>query len=153
MAAAMIAMAAIKAVGSIMQGVSQMQAEKQNALTAKAEGYQALATGEEEATRIRRQVATQQATLRAGAGAQGTTFAGSPMEVYAQNAAQGELMARDPLYKSQLVFQAKKMEAREARRRATGALVGGIFGALGAGASAMGSMGGGSSGGGGSSTT
>jgi hypothetical protein len=137
---AMMAMQGLKAVGSIMQGVAEMQAQQQNALTVKAEGYQALATGEEEATRIRRQVAQQQATLRAGAGAQGTTFAGSPMEVYAANAAQGELEARTPIYKSQLVMEAKKMEAQEYRRKATGAMVGGIFGALGAGAAAAGSL-------------
>jgi hypothetical protein len=142
----MIAMAAVKAVGSIMQGVGEMQADRQNATNAIAEGHQAMATSEAEATRVRRQVAAQQGTLRAEAGAQGTTFAGSPMEVYTENAAQGELMAQDRIYQGRLVKRSKKMEANMYQRKAQGALLGGIFGALGAGASAFGGSSGGSGG-------
>jgi hypothetical protein len=129
-------MAAIKAVGSILQGVGEMKAHKQNALNAEAEGEQAVATSGAEAMRIRRQVAGEQASLIAGAGAQGTTFAGSPMEVYTENALQGETMAQDRIYGGRLVNRSKRMEAQMSRRKASGAMLGGIFGALGAGASA-----------------
>lgn len=124
--------AAIQAVGSIMQGVASMQANRQNAAFATAEGKQAVATGDAEARRVRAQVAQQQATLRASAGAQGTTFTGSPMEVYLENAKQGEIMAQDRSYQGQLIKRSKKMEANIYKRQAGSALMGGLFGAAGA---------------------
>lgn len=127
--------AAIQAVGSIVQGIGEMQTQRQNAANATAEGKQAVVTGEAEARRVRAQVAAQQGELRAGAGAQGTTFTGSPMEVYLENAKQGEIMAQDRSYQGQLIKRTKKMEANLYIRKATGAMVGGLFGAAGAAAS------------------
>ncbi len=128
----------IQAVGSITKGVAEMQAERQNAAFATAEGKQALVTGEAEASRIRRQVAAQQGQLKAGAGAQGTTFEGSPMEVYQANALQGEVEARDPLFKAALIKRSKDFEAGMYKRKAGAALLGGLFQAGGSAASAYG---------------
>jgi len=122
----------IQAIGSIMQGVASMQANRQNAANAMAEGKQAVATGDAEANRVRAQVAQQQATLRAGAGAQNTTMEGSPMEVYIENAKQGEIMAQDRSYQGQLVKRSKKMEANIYKRQAGAAMLGGLFKAVGA---------------------
>lgn len=128
----------IQAVGSIMKGVSEMQANRQNAAFATAEGKQAVVTGEAEASRVRRQVAATQGQLRAQAGAQGTTFQGSPMEVYINNALEGEIQARDKIYEGKLIQRSKQYQANLYKRQAGAALMGGLFQAGGAAASAYG---------------
>lgn len=132
---------AIQAVGSIMKGVAEMQASRQNAAFATAEGKQAVATGNAEADRVRRQVAATQGTLRASAGAQNTTFEGSPMDVYINNALEGEVMAQDKSYEGKLIQRTKKMQANLYKRQAGAAMLGGLFQAGGAAAQSYGSYG------------
>ena len=138
---------AIMAVGSIMKGVAEMQANRQNAAFANAEGKQALVTGEAEAARVRKQVAATQGTLMASAGAQGTTLEGSPIDVYIDNALQGEMMAQDKIYEGKLIKRSKSYQANLYKRQAGAAMLGGLFQA---GSSAASAYGGGGGGGGGS---
>lgn len=114
---------------SVIQGVSGFFAGREEAAFRKAEGKQALATGQAEATRQRRIIAAQQSQLTADVGASGTTMAGSPMEVYLANAREGELQAQDRIYAGQLTAFGKKQEAALAKRRGTSELLGGIAGA------------------------
>src|ERR1043166_770819 len=88
----------LTASSSVFKGVSGYQAGSANAAQAKAEGEQALLVGQENAARQRRAVAYKQAQLKAQVGGQGTTMEGSPMEIYLENAKQGELEAQDQSY-------------------------------------------------------
>jgi hypothetical protein len=116
---------------SLLQGVAGFASGRQNAAYAEADAKQAQVNAQAEATRQRRIVASQQATLRADVGAQGTTFTGSPMEVYLANAKQGEIEAQDKLYAGKLKARSLRAEADIYSRGATSSLFGGFAGAAG----------------------
>lgn len=94
------------------KGVSGFVAAGRNADIAQAEGRQAIMASQEEAARVRRQVAQQQARVRAQAGGD---LSGSSLEILLENAKQGELMAQDKLYAGQLTAWAKKRQAAQYR--------------------------------------
>lgn len=116
---------------SVLQGLSGFAAGRQNAANANADAKQAQVNAQAEAARQRRIVAAQQSTLRAESGASGTTFSGSPMEVYLANAKAGEIEAQDKIYAGKLKARSLKAEADIYSRQATGALLGGFAGAAG----------------------
>ena len=116
---------------SLLSGIGGMQAGNANAAIAKAEGNQALAAGRAEANRIRARNAATQSTFMAGAGAQGTTFEGSPMLAYLENAKQGELEAQDALYSGRIKASSLKMQADIYKRQGTSSLIGGLAKGLG----------------------
>lgn len=122
-------MAIIAAVSNIFQGIAGYQANRQNAAYAEAEAKQAKLTAAAEAARTRRQVAAQQGEFVAGVGAQGTTFEGSPMEAYINNAIQGELMAQDKIYEGKLKERAFKMQRDMYKRQAFYSLFSAVTGA------------------------
>jgi len=120
----------VSGAGSLFKGIAGYQAASANATAANQEAQQALEVGQEESARTRRQVAVIQSQLRASVGHQGTTMAGSPMEVYLENAKQGEIFAQDELYKATLRARAKKIAAGQATDLARNDLTAGILGAV-----------------------
>ena len=131
-----VMMAAISAAMSVASGISQSQAAKQQSLNAEAAAEQEQITGQAESARIARINQAKQAELRANAGAQGTSFSGSPMEVYLENAKQAALEEADPLYGAATRSNALKQSASLYNRSATTKLVSGI----GEGVGALGSL-------------
>jgi hypothetical protein len=119
---------AVAAGEKIGQGLTDFTTNRQNAAYASADAKQATLTANAEAARVRRQVAFQQSSLRAQAGAQGTTFTGSPMEVYLENAKQGELMAQDKVYAGRLKSRAFKIQRDIYTKQAWNALIGAAIG-------------------------
>lgn len=130
----------ISAAFSVVQGVQGMRAEKQNQAFAMMEGRQQIAGSEEEAARQRNINRMRQGQAVAAAGAQGTTFEGSPMLLFLENIKQGELEAQDLLYGGRLKKQASDVSARAAAGRAGSNLLGGF---VNAGATLYGAYGGG----------
>ena len=116
---------------SILQGLSGFASGQQNAAYAQADAKQAMVTARAEADRQRRIVATQQAQLRADVGAQGTTFTGSPMEVYLANAKQGELEAQDKIFAGKLKKRSLQNEANIYEDQSYGSLFSGFGNAAG----------------------
>lgn len=116
---------------SILQGLSGFASGQQNAAYAQADAKQAMVNARAEADRQRRIVAIQQGQLRADVGAQGTTFTGSPMEVYLANAKQGELEAQDKLFEGKLKKRSLKAQANIYENQAYGSLFSGVAGAAG----------------------
>lgn len=123
---------------SVIQGIAGMRSAQQNAAYAKADAQQALLQGDTEANRQRRINAAQQAELVAQTGAQGTTMTGSPMEVYLENAKQGELQAQDLKYGAQLKARSYNQQADIYNREASASLFTGIAkGAIGLGSTLL----------------
>lgn len=120
--------AVMMAAGKVMEGISGFTSNRQNAAYADAEAKQAMVTGEANAARQRRLVATKQSALRAQVGAQGTTMEGSPFEVYLANAKQGELEAQDKLYDAKLKQQQAKIQRDIYKKQAWGSLTSGLMG-------------------------
>lgn len=116
---------------SILQGLSGFASGQQNAEYARADAKQSMINARAEADRQRRIVAVQQAQLRADVGAQGTTFTGSPMEVYLANAKQGELEAQDKIFAGKLKKRSLSEQANIYENTAWGSLAGGVAGAAG----------------------
>lgn len=110
------------------KGVGGFVAAGRNADAAKAEGRQAVMASQEEAARVRRQVAQQQARVRAQSGGD---LSGSSLEIFLENAKQGELMAQDRLYAGRLTEFAKKRQAANYKSE-------GLFGLAGSAASIAG---------------
>lgn len=111
---------------SLLGGVAQFQAGRQNAAYSEADAKQAKLTAAAEASRQRRIVNAQLAEFRAGVGAQGTTFEGSPMLAYLENVKHGELEVQDKLYAGKLKSRSLKEQADIYRRQGTmGLLAGG----------------------------
>jgi hypothetical protein len=119
-------MSAITAAMSIASGVAESKAQKQNALFAEAEGEQAMLTGQAESARQARINQAKQSELIAASGASGTTFTGSPMEVYLANAKQAALEEADPLYGATLKQRQAKAQSNIYNRQASSALFGGV---------------------------
>lgn len=111
---------------AVMQGVAGMRANQQNAANASAEAGQELLTSKAEADRIRRQNAFTLSEFRAGVGAQGTTFEGSPMMAYLENVKQGELEVQDALFGGKIRSRSRRMEADIFSKQAPWALIGGV---------------------------
>jgi hypothetical protein len=128
---------AMSGVFSVVQGISGMQTEKQNAVNNKADANLAEAQGQAEATRTRQQTKAAQSQLLADTGASGTTTTGSPMEVYLANAKQGEIQAQDKIYAGKLKGRSLRMAAGINSRQASSQLLSGI----GSGAASLGSLG------------
>lgn len=122
---------AASSVFSIVKGISDSNTEKQNALNQKADAASALQIGQANAERQRGIVRAQQAKLVAETGASGTTFTGSPMEVFLENAKQGELTAQDELFQGQIRARGLKIQASQSKKAASSALVGGIASGVG----------------------
>lgn len=121
----------ISAVSSVLGGVSALQAGRQSAYNAEAEGRQAQLTAAAEATRQRRINEAQHGAFRAAVGASGSTFEGSPMMAYLENVKQGELNAQDHLYAGQLKRRSYNMQADLYRREGKNALYSGVLGGAG----------------------
>ena len=121
----------ISAAFSVLQGLSGFAAGNQNAYNAKQEANAAEVAGQANAVRQRRIVAAQQSELKAQVGASGTEFTGSPMDVYMNNALQGEIQAQDELYQGKLRAYSKRAEAQIYKQQAGSSLFGGIAGAAG----------------------
>lgn len=131
-----MAFSALSGVFSVVQGISGMNTEKQNALNNKADAKLAETQGQNEATRQRNITRAQQSELLANTGASGTLATGSPMEAYLANAKQGEMEAQDKIYAGNLKSRSLKAAAKINSRQATSQLIGG----LGAGAATLGGM-------------
>jgi len=149
----MMLAAAVMVVGSILKGVGEMQANKQNALNAKAEGESAMKSAEAEQSRQHTINQAKLGEMRADAGAQGSTFEGSPMLAYLDSVKNAALGEQDILYRGQVAKFGKKMEAGMYSRQASSALFSGIMGGASSAASAYagGAFGGGAGAAGGSS--
>lgn len=119
-------MAAISAAMAVAGSVASSNAQQTQANYAKADAEQAMLTGQAESQRQARINQAKQAELIAGAGAQGTTMAGSPMEVYLENAKQGALEEADPLYGATLKNRSLRNQASIYNRQATNSLYTGI---------------------------
>lgn len=128
---------------AIMKGVAEMQAQKQNALNAKAEGEAAMQSAKAESDRQKRIDDAQLGEMKANAGAQGSEFAGSPMLVYLDSIKNATLHEQDIIYNKGTIpkFEAK-MQADQYRRQgnmamfnagmsAVSSLVGGMAGGAG----------------------
>jgi len=115
---------------SVLQGLSGSAANRSNAGAALYEGRQAMATAEAEANRERRLNQARLGSIRAAAGAQGTTFEGSPMLAYLDSVKNAALNEQDILYGGQLKQASKKIEADVYKRQAGGSLLAGVAGGL-----------------------
>jgi hypothetical protein len=120
----------LTAAGSVFKGVAGYRAGSANAAASKSEADQAILVGQENTARQRRLVAYQQSKLKAQVGSQGTTMEGSPMEVYLENAKQGELQAQDQAYVALLTAHAKKMKAAGESAKGLSELTSGFLGGL-----------------------
>jgi hypothetical protein len=116
---------------SVLSGLSGFASGQQNAAYAEADAKQSMINARAEADRQRRLVAIQQSQLRADVGAQGTTFSGSPMEVYLANAKAGEMEAQDKIYAGKLKKRSLLAQADIYRNQGYGSLFGGFAGAAG----------------------
>lgn len=121
----------IGAGASLLGGVSKLTTGIGQAQAATLEGQQAMQVATEEAARSRYQSRFQLGAIRAQAGAQGTTFEGSPMASYLESAKQAELQAQDILYGGTLKKQQKTFEAELYRRGGYAGLLTGVAGAAG----------------------
>jgi hypothetical protein len=121
----------IGAGASLLRGVSALTTGQGQAAAATQEGRQAMRVATEEAGRSRYQSRFQLGAIRAQAGAQGTTFEGSPMASYLESAKQAELQAQDILYGGQLKKQQAGFQAQLYRRQGIFGLLGGVAGAAG----------------------
>src|SRR4029077_8099543 len=119
----------VSGAGSLFRGLAGYRAGSANATGCNQEAQQAIEAGQEKSARVRRLVAYQQSTLKATVGGQGTTMAGSPMEVLLENAKQGELLAQDETYKALLQARVKKIAAAQATATGRNDLTAGILGA------------------------
>jgi len=122
----------IGAGASLLGGVSKLTTGVGQARAATEEGRQAMRVATEEAARSRYQSRFQLGAIRAQAGAQGTTFEGSPMASYLESAKQAELQAQDILYGGTLKKQQASFQAQLYRRSGMMGLLTGIAGAAGA---------------------
>jgi len=116
---------------SILQGVAGMRANQQNARFAESEADSAIAASKEDAQRQRQINIAKLGEFRAQAGAQGSTFEGSPMLVYLNNVKNAALDEQDLLYKGKLQAFGKRQEAKIYDQQAGSSLFGGIAGAAG----------------------
>ncbi len=116
---------------SVLSGVAGFQNQRAQAAYYKMQGNQAMAVANEEASRSRYQSKFQLGAIRAQAGAQGTTFAGSPMTSYLESAKQAELQAQDIIYGGFLKKQQANYQAKLAQRSGLQSLFGGIAGGVG----------------------
>jgi hypothetical protein len=123
----MMAIPIVMAAMAVMQGVAQMQAQKQNALNTKAEGEAAMNTANAEAGRQKRIDDAKLGQMRADIGAQGSEFEGSPMLAYLDSVKNAALGQEDLRYKGQLGQFEKGMEAKNYERAASSALWGGVM--------------------------
>ena len=121
----------ISAGASLLGGVSALTTARGQAAAATQEGRQAMAVATEEAARSRYQSRFQLGAIRAEAGAQGTTFEGSPMASYLESAKQAELQAQDILYGGTLRKQQAGYQAQLYRRQGMFGLLSGVTGAAG----------------------
>jgi hypothetical protein len=119
----------VSALGSLGQGVAGYRAAQQNELNARTEATAANLQATEEASRQRRISRAQLGELKAQAGAQGTTFSGSPMEVYLESVKQAELDAQTTLYGGRMKALGLNQQAEAYKRQGAGSLFGGILGA------------------------
>ena len=109
-----------------MQGLAGFSASKQNAANASAEAGQEMLAARGEAANLRRQNEYKLSEYRAGVGAQGTTFEGSPMMAYLENVKQGELEVQNALFGGKLRARSKNMEADMYSAQAWSSLIGGF---------------------------
>lgn len=136
MAALAIGSAAVQAVGQISQGNAQASAANYNAQVSANEAVAARYRAAEEERRIRRDNQLRLGAAAARRGASGVAIEGSPLEVMADAAAEGELRALDSRYGGLMESRYHEQEsamfraqARSARRNAAFGAVGTLVGA------------------------
>lgn len=117
---------AISAGFSVLGGISGMQAGRQNAAYATAEGKQDVLNSQAEANRAHRENALKLSSIRATIGAQGSTDEGSPMLAYLDSVKNASLDEQDILFSGKLKQRSKKYEADIYRRGASMSLLGGF---------------------------
>ena len=116
--------AATGAVGAVMQGQATSASAKFNQQTALQNATIARQLADEEAERIRTESRRAQGAIRAATGASGIRLEGSPLDVLADSAVEGELAALTAQFRGTLQVRGFEAEAaiagvqrREARRQ------------------------------------
>ena len=109
MVAATVAAAAVSAVATMRAGSAQAEAGKYNARVAEMNAKQARDAAALEAMNIRNAGRRTQGTARARAGASGLLLdTGSPLEVFAENAANIEREAATAIYRGEITAQGQQ---------------------------------------------
>ena len=126
-----LAFTAVQAIGQFSQARSQASALEYNASIDEANATQARMQAAEEETRTRRDNMLRLGANAARRGASGVAYEGSPVDVQADAAAEGELRALDARYGGLMESRYYQTRAEQTRREAKATRTGGAFGALG----------------------
>lgn len=117
-------LAGLSVASTFAQGLSSMMAGNQNSAFAKAESEQERMVARQASARLRQQNNYKLSEFRAGVGAQGTTFEGSPMLAYLENVKQSELEVQDVLKGGRLRARSKLFEADMSRAAGISSAIG-----------------------------
>lgn len=127
----MVAATAVTAVGAISSGMAASDAAERNAAINARNAEIATQQGNADAAQQKRINELRMGSIRAGYGASGVGAEGSPLDVLASSAAQGELDVQNIKYNASLKSMGYTDNAGADQARASGAMSSGIYNAAG----------------------
>lgn len=126
-----LALSGLEAVGAIVKGNAQARAAETNAQISEAQARQQQLVAAENERRQRRDTERRLGAAAANRGASGVAMEGSPLDVFADEAAEGELVALDIRYGG--LMSARNLQSQAAMDRAEASRLrsGGLWSAAG----------------------